>query len=267
MPTIVIIMIVALIFINSIAKVNQQKKRNQSQQTAQRDPQHNTNAAQLDAQRRAAAEAEQRRRGTMAPRVSTTVQPSGAGWQCVCGRDNTAGAEYCIKCGRKRAEAMGGSIVYNSNEGGGLGGSLAYASTQGATVAGNTEGYSTEGRGTGNLVTAKSKLHHTVRPGTESRHSHTESSMTGLGEPCTEDYDPSTHNMYEQKGDAYSQKAGDSYAQNPGDSYAQRAGDAYAIGTDARGFLYGLKLDDANDIARGILYAEILSKPKALRGR
>lgn len=266
MPTIVIIMIVALIFINSIAKANQQKNRKASQQTAQRNTQQSV-SAQLEAQRRAAAEAEQRRRSAIAPRVAPTAQTTGPGWQCVCGRDNATGAEFCTKCGRNREQALGGSLVYNSKEGAGNPGSLIYASTEGASVAGNSEGYSIEGQGAGNLVAAKPKLRHGVRPGTETRHSHTESSMTGLGEQCTEDYDPFTHDQYDQKGDAYSQKAGDSYAQKPGDSYAQRAGDAYAIDRDARMIAYGLKLNEVSDIARGVLYAEILSKPKALRGR
>lgn len=257
----IIIIVVVIFIINLIGRsqMNQMKKRSQEDAQLVRDAKaarRSTLAEQLEEQRRV-ANAERR---TISPTVRPTVQPSGAGWRCVCGRDNAQGSAYCVKCGRRREEAMSGSLVYNSNEGRGARGSLAYSSTEGMAGGGDMEGYSTEGRdAAGELVAAKPSLRHTVRPATESGHSHTESSMTGGGEACAEEYDQYTHDGYDQKGDAYSQKTAD--------GYAQKAGDAYAIGREAQGLPFGLRLNEAGDLARGLLYAEILGKPKALRSR
>ena len=253
MPTYVIIIIVVIIIFNMAAKSSQQKRRREAQQAAQNNQQQNARAAQIEAQRRAAAEAE-RSRG-IGPTVRPTVQLSGRDWHCSCGKDNGAGAEFCVKCGRKRAEAQLGSLNYTSSEG--------------QVIGGDTEGFPTEGRSlSGDLVAAKSSMRHAVRPVTESRHGHTESSMSSGDEECVEDYDPHSQDAYSQKaGDSYAQRAGDSYAQRVGDSYAQTAGDAYALDADSEELIYGIRPADSSEVLRGLIYSEILAKPKALRAR
>lgn len=77
----------------------------------------------------------------------------------------------------------------------------------------------------------KPSLNHVVKPMTESHHSHTEASISGREAKCEE--------HYTEAEDAYS-------------GAEQRA--AYAV-----------DIGDREKIIQGILYSEILSKPKALR--
>lgn len=77
----------------------------------------------------------------------------------------------------------------------------------------------------------KPSLNHVVKPMTESHHSHTEASISGREAKCEE--------RYTEAEDAYS-------------GAEQRA--AYAV-----------DMGDREKIIQGILYSEILSKPKALR--
>lgn len=241
METIIIIAVVIFI-INAIIGSQQKKRRQQDARPAQRDPRQISIEAQLEEQR-SAAEAERRR--TMQPTVRTTLVPRQSGWHCVCGRDNGADSAYCVKCGRPREEGQSGSLYYDSGEGRSAPSEMGGYSGEGASVAGDTEGYSTEGRREGKtLAAAKSSLRHAVKSVTESRHAHTESSMTGIQQECEEDYDPHAR-----------------------DSYDLGGADAYALASDAQAMPYGIALRGGEDIARGVLYAEILGKPRALRGR
>ena len=107
-------------------------------------------------------------------------------------------------------------------------GSMNYASS---------EGRSTEGGGglkrppLARETMPKPSLNHVVKPMTESHHSHTEASISGREAKCEE--------RYTEAEDAYS-------------GAEQRA--AYAV-----------DIGDREKIIQGILYSEILSKPKALR--
>ena len=107
-------------------------------------------------------------------------------------------------------------------------GSMNYASS---------EGRSTEGGGglkrppLARETMPKPSLNHVVKPMTESHHSHTEASISGREAKCEE--------RYTEAEDAYS-------------GAEQRA--AYAV-----------DMGDREKIIQGILYSEILSKPKALR--
>ena len=107
-------------------------------------------------------------------------------------------------------------------------GSMNYASS---------EGRSTEGGGglkrppLARETMPKPSLSHVVKPMTESHHSHTEASIFGREAKCEE--------RYTEAEDAYS-------------GAEQRA--AYAV-----------DMGDREKIIQGILYSEILSKPKALR--
>lgn len=229
MPQIVIFFVIAIFVINVIAKANQQKRRQEAQrQSAQRNVRQQEELAAAEEARRRAVEAGRRSAG-LSPTVRPSVQPGASGWHCVCGRDNRSGSAFCVKCGRKREE--------------GATGSLEYVSTEGEALRGDTEGYSTEGRGLdGTLVAAKPSLRHVVRPVTESRHAHTEESMEGREAECAEDYDQQ-------------------------DSYEQTGRDAYALDAEARELPFGIRLADKGDVLRGLVYAEILAKPRALRGR
>lgn len=107
-------------------------------------------------------------------------------------------------------------------------GSMNYASS---------EGRSTEGGGghkrppLARETMPKPSLNHVVKPMTESHHSHTEASISGREAKCEE--------RYTEAEDAYS-------------------------GAEQR-TAYAVDMGDREKIIQGILYSEILSKPKALR--
>lgn len=124
-------------------------------------------------------------------------------------------------------------------------GSMDYASTEGASGS-STEGMQgTSGEGTSAApvytasrkapVTAsvKSTMTHVVKPVTESSHHHEESSISGIEPPC---------------------------APEPEDINSE---DAYAMneGVKAR-YSFGF---DRSSVVNGLIFSEILAKPKALR--
>ncbi len=101
--------------------------------------------------------------------------------------------------------------------------------TSGSMNYASSEGLSTEGESAARGTT----LRHVVKPMTESHHFHTESSMTGRDVPCE-----------------------DSYAEaEVADAYSNAEQDA----------AYSLDITDREKIIQGVLYSEILGKPKALR--
>lgn len=93
----------------------------------------------------------------------------------------------------------------------------------------SSEGLSTEGESAARGTT----LRHVVKPMTESHHSHTESSMAGRDVPCE-----------------------DSYAET-------EAADAYS--STEQSTAYSVDITNRERIIQGVLYSEILGKPKALR--
>lgn len=214
-----IIIVVAFIVMSSVAKSNAGKKQHEQQahEAAQRAKFEQQQAEQARQQANAP-------RPVMRPTVSGRV--SAGAWHCACGADNTVSAAFCTRCGRPRAQAASGSLAYASSEGGGGVGSLGGTSGEGM---GSYEGEPSH--------TPKSSLRHAVKPVTESNHAHTEESMTGGGEPCTEDYDEDIHlNAYSMEGKEHI-------------------------------IPYGLTFSDKDEVVRGMLYSEIFGKPKALRGR
>lgn len=135
-----------------------------------------------------------------------------------------------------------GSMPYTSLEGGGRGVSMAYESTEGTGGVGSIAYTSAEGPGgeSGRLshmdVTLRQTPEHVVQALTESDHTHMESSMTGAA-PCPPDSAPSV-------------------AQHDA---------AYAIrdtASPAAAFVF-----DRPSAIRGVLYAEILGKPRAKKRR
>ncbi len=118
------------------------------------------------------------------------------------------------------------------------GGSMGYVSSEGRGASG--EGMSAPvmkpERPEGSPRPAAPTVRHIVKPLTESGHSHVESSISGI-EDC---YDTPE-------------------AETP-------AGDAYAIGGEERTLPYGLTFNQSAAV-QGLLYAEILGKPKGLRRR
>lgn len=289
MPTIVIIMVIAIIFINAIAKANQGKKRKvpPDESTVRNRPDANR-PQQTQAQRRAAAEAERLYRAPMTPRLQPTTGVSGSSWHCVCGKENPPGSEYCVKCGRKRAERMSGSLSYSSNEGTGMSGSLAYSSSEGASRSGSLAYSSTEGtyarndmegrgstegsgsmegrgstegrRSTGELTAVQSDLRHAVEPDFQRA---VRVDLQHAVEPVTESRRSDTGAGF----NGAPQLDGDQYDEHTHDSYDLNGPDAYALDTGTHELPYGLKLDNTDDLTRGILLSEILAKPKALRCR
>lgn len=225
MPPIIIILIIVLIAVNTVAKA---RKTGGSKPPPER-PAVQDPAASPDALRRLE---EAQRRAAARPSVRPAVQSADVSWRwrCSCGHDNAPGAAYCTRCGRGRAQIEGGSLAYDSAEG--------------MSLRGGTEGYSTEGRALGTLVATKSSLSHMVRPSSESSHTHAETSLTGY-EPCPEE--PPSDPL------------------DPLDPDQPYSADAYALGAATRTLPYGIDLHGARSLARGVLYAEILAKPKALR--
>lgn len=109
-----------------------------------------------------------------------------------------------------------------------MNGSMNYASSEGMSVEGGG-GLKRQPLARENMP--KPSLKHVVKPMTESSHSHTESSIFGDKVKCDE--------LYTEIEDAYS-------------------------GTEQH-TAYAVDMADREGIIQGILYSEILSKPKALR--
>lgn len=169
-------------------------------------------------------------RPTVAPRPVAAPTPNvearvGAPWTCSCGRTNPADAAFCVKCGRTRSESVSGSMEYSSSEG------MAGSSTEGM-ASGTGEGVGSDVRN--RRAAIKTELRHVVAPMTESSHSHTESSITGGEPPCEEDYG------------------------------APHEG-AYELNRMPAVLPYGITLKGRRALIEGVLYSEILGKPKALR--
>ncbi len=246
------IIIFLLVIASVVMKALNQKKAEEAKRQAQQRQNQQAMEAERAAQAELSRQAQQRRPGTMQPTVQPTVGvnnfPGGpAGWACTCGNRNPSGANYCRRCGRARAANRASTATNAANMA--AMGSMAYASTEGAGSMGSLGGASGEGMGgTGSLGGSapqgparrkgdpiKSTLRHAVQPVTESGHGHVESSITGVEGPCAEDYT-----------DAHSE-------------------DAYALSTAGHELPFGMKLDERDSVIQGMLYAEILGKPKALR--
>ncbi len=123
-------------------------------------------------------------------------------------------------------------------------GKPADAGAQGRGRSGSMRAASLEGIGSGGSLKGapETKLHHTVKPFTESAHAHVESSITGISADCPPDA--------LQGAEVSAAAAG--------------ANEAYSIRTadnaDARRFAF-----DQGSIRQGFLYGELLGRPKALR--
>ena len=236
----VLIVIIAII----VAVVNANNKKTQAQRKTQ---QRQANARTPDAEEARAAERlrdyqAQRRQaesknGNGAPTVTVPIpqvaphtQGSGAA---------PAGTAWRCSCGEtNRATAKfctrcgkpryGGSMNYASTEGRGR-------SPEGAPAPSQNRKAKVAPQGRVHPATA-SVTQHVVKPLTESSHRHVESSMIGVQE-C---HEPPEFQMKER--------------------------DAYAQEKERELFPYGL--DFGKDaVLQGVLYAEILGKPKALRKR
>ncbi len=185
------------------------------------------------------------------PSIQPTVRPTvtapaagGSTWTCACGNHNMSGANYCRRCGRPRAAASG-SMAYDSAEGSGSRGSLGTASAEGVGFGGSMGQSAPQGPGRKRGESIGTSLRHAVHSITESTHGHIESSMTGLEGTCEEGY------------------ALDSI--NDVDDIDAHSVDAYAISTAEGKLPFGMRLDEPNAVVQGVLYAEILGKPKAAR--
>lgn len=123
-----------------------------------------------------------------------------------------------------------GSMAYDSTEG--MGGTQGTVGTEGTSF-GSTEGMGgTQGRS--ELVIDYNKPRHIVAPSRESGHTHTETSITGVSD-CAPDSMPLE---FEHE-------------------------DAYSHERSTRG---GLKLDvSKNAVLQGVIFSEIIGKPRALR--
>lgn len=210
---------------------------------------------QQQARARAAEEAKARSRENMAAqearadaREAAYRQQKGAPkaaqplrWRCRCGRDNDVAANFCVACGKPRFDstaAKSGSMNVSTLEG-------RAASFEGAAVTG--EGMSAAGvympgekrrEITAPTVTVPGMAkaaRHVVKPLTESAHGHVESSISGVDASCHTPDDP----ILEEE-------------------------DAYRISEGTAAPQFSLAFD-RNAAVQGLLYAEILGKPRALR--
>lgn len=228
-----ILILLAIIF----AVVNASKNKKQAQQEQARKRQADVRSLEADEARAAERlrdyQAQRRRQGspTAAP-MAPTVRTAGQG------TSTQPGGAWRCTCGEtNRAAARfctacgkaryGGSMNYASTEGGGV-------SAEGAAAPGSLGG--TKPLQTRPHPVAASVTQHVVKPLTESTHRHVESSMTGI-EECHEPAVPQPHER-----------------------------DAYARGTEQAELPYGLVFN-RDAVTQGVLYAEILGKPKALRKR
>ena len=153
------------------------------------------------------------------------------------GVSSTLGGWTC-RCGRENAQSARFCTKCGRARGDSVSGSMAYASAEGAASMEGAAYASTEGEGSNvriNPNPAKPKLRHVVKPVTESDHSHTEGGVAGA-EPCYEGYE-------------------------------QPDEDAYEISTSTRALPHGLTLIGREALIRGVLYSEIIGKPKALQRR
>ncbi|MEA5058536.1 MAG: hypothetical protein VB049_00635 [Candidatus Pelethousia sp.] len=198
MPFLIIILFIVISVISSAGKAKEKARREQAKRQQQGQPY------------------------APPPRAGTVLPNSAFDWA-----EEPAASPY--------AAPASGSLAYDSSEGD--------ASSEGAKVSGAFA----EGSGTGGSLPSgpsiphdrpRASITHTVRPFTESDHSHVESSMTG-NIPC-----PPTRPVAGRK------------APMPSPSHAAPLATAP----------YGLSLDRSG-VRQGILYAEILGKPRALQAR
>lgn len=231
--------LVLLLIIFAVVNASKNKKQAQQQEQARK---RQADVRSLESEQARAAErlrdyqAQRQRQGNpaaapgapMAPAVRTAGQ----------GTSTQPGGAWRCTCGEtNRAAARfctacgkaryGGSMNYASTEGGGV-------SAEGAAAPGSLGGTKPL-QARPHPVTA-SVTQHVVKPLTESTHRHVESSMTGI-EECHEPAVPQPHER-----------------------------DAYARGAERAELPYGLVFN-RDAVTQGVLYAEILGKPKALRKR
>ncbi|MBE5784841.1 MAG: hypothetical protein E7330_03490 [Clostridiales bacterium] len=240
--------------VNAIKKKNKEAEQAAKRRQAVFDAESAKNAQQSDERQqtsRAAGEAGERpRQDTAAERAradaraadyrrqregSAPSQQPITRWRCRCGCDNEENASFCTACGKARA---GGSMNAATTEG-------RAASFEGMSVSG--EGMSAPGaymsgvkrrevKAPSTTVPGTAKAaKHVVKPLTESVHSHVESSIAGIEKDChvPEDTAPMEEDAYRIE---------------------EAAGPA------------GISLAfDRNAAVQGLLYAEILGKPRAMR--
>lgn len=228
--------LVLLLIIFAVVNASKNKKQAQQQEQARK---RQADVRSLESEQARAAErlrdyqAQRQRQGSptaasMAPTVRTAGQ----------GTSTQPGGAWRCTCGETNRAAARFCTACGKAR---YGGSMNYASTEGSGV--SAEGSAAPGSlgGTKPLqarphpVTA-SVTQHVVKPLTESTHRHVESSMTGI-EECHEPAVPQPHER-----------------------------DAYARGTERAELPYGLVFN-RDAVTQGVLYAEILGKPKALRKR
>lgn len=211
----------------------QQQERARAAEEAKARSRENMAAQEARADARAAAYRQQKD----APKAARPQR-----WRCRCGRDNDAAANFCVACGNPRmhstAAVQSGSMNVSTLEG-------RAASFEGAAVTG--EGMSAAGAYmpgekrreiTAPTVTVPGMAkaaRHVVKPLTESAHGHVESSISGVDASCHTPDDP----ILEEE-------------------------DAYRISEGTAAPQFSLAFD-RNATVQGLLYAEILGKPRALR--
>lgn len=180
-----------------------------------------------------AARAEQRAAAFMRQKQETQPVPQSR-WRCPCGRDNDANASFCTACGKAR---FGGSMNARTWEGRGASLEGRAVSSEGRSDAGaympgvkRQEVKTTSTTAPGGAKAAR----HVVKPLTESSHSHVESSISGVAAECAVPDDPV-----------------------PVDE------DAYRI-EEAAAPVYSFAFDRSAAV-QGLIYSEILGRPKARR--
>lgn len=231
-----ILILLAIIF----AVVNASKNKKQAQQEQARKRQADVRSLEADEARAAERlldyQAQRQRQGSPAAAPSTPMAPTVRAARH--GASTQPGGAWRCTCGEtNRAAARfctacgkaryGGSMNYVSTEGGGV-------SAEGSAAPGSLGGTKPL-QARPHPVTA-SVTQHVVKPLTESTHRHVESSMTGI-EECHEPAVPQPHER-----------------------------DAYARSAEQAELPYRLMFN-RDAVTQGVLYAEILGKPKALRKR
>ena len=231
------IIIIAIIF--AVINANNKKKQAEQQKQAQ---QRQADVRSLEADETRAAERLRDYQAERQKRQERGVQAAAAPMERTAPQGAPArpgegqGSAWRCACGTTNRGAAkfctscgkpryGGSMNYASSEGTG-------ASTEGRAAPGSL---GVPGPGMGRVHAAHvSAARHVVKPLTESTHRHVESSITGI-EECREPQVPEPHER-----------------------------DAYADSMEETRLPYGLTFGK-NAVAQGVLYAEILGKPKALR--
>lgn len=209
------------------ALAGQQRERARASEEAKARSRENMAAQQARADARAAAYRQQR--------PAAPAQP--ARWRCRCGKDNAANANFCVACGRPRFSSTSGSMNVTTTEG-------RATSVEGRAVTG--EGMSAAGaylagaprKSAAPSVTVPGTAkaaRHVVKPLTESDHTHMESSISGVDAGC-----------------------------HVPDAPVPEEDDAYRIRENSSAPAFFLAFDRSAAV-QGLLYAEILGKPRAMR--